>query len=207
MVLRVKDLRFVADSDVILSSELWRLDAIAAALKALPDRSFLVAGHSAAVGKAEGELELSIRARQARGRRAGRARHRGLAPALSRFRLLAPPRPQRQRRGEGEEPPRGDHDIGLIVGNRSALDSKLVLRGSLQGQTIRRGSRFQDLASVASGLFVVIYGSFFKMPPHFKEPYLTYLIILLGKRWLPPLSVSSTRRGTYGKSGSNRSNL
>jgi outer membrane protein OmpA-like peptidoglycan-associated protein len=60
IVLRVKDLRFVADSDAILSTELWRLDAIAAALKALPGRSFLVAGHSAAVGKAAGELELSI---------------------------------------------------------------------------------------------------------------------------------------------------
>ena len=61
LVLRVKDLRFVADSDEILSSEKWRLDAIAAALKALPNKSFLVAGHSAAVGKAAGELELSIK--------------------------------------------------------------------------------------------------------------------------------------------------
>jgi outer membrane protein OmpA-like peptidoglycan-associated protein len=61
LVLRVKDLRFVADSDAILPSELWRLDAIATALKALPGRSFLVAGHSAAVGKAEGELELSVK--------------------------------------------------------------------------------------------------------------------------------------------------
>jgi outer membrane protein OmpA-like peptidoglycan-associated protein len=60
MVLRVKDLRFVADSDQILPSEKWRLDAIAAALKALPGKSFLVAGHSAAVGKASGELQLSI---------------------------------------------------------------------------------------------------------------------------------------------------
>jgi outer membrane protein OmpA-like peptidoglycan-associated protein len=60
LVLRVKDLRFVADSDEILGSELWRLDAIAAALKALRGRNFLVAGHSAAVGKAEGELELSM---------------------------------------------------------------------------------------------------------------------------------------------------
>ena len=59
-VLRVKDLRFVADSEAVLPSELWRLDAIASALKALPSRSFLVAGHSAAVGKAAGELELSV---------------------------------------------------------------------------------------------------------------------------------------------------
>ena len=59
-VLRVKDLRFVADGEAVLPSELWRLDAIASALKALPNRSFLVAGHSAAVGKAAGELELSV---------------------------------------------------------------------------------------------------------------------------------------------------
>jgi outer membrane protein OmpA-like peptidoglycan-associated protein len=59
LVLRVKDLRFVADSDSILPDEAWRLDAIAAALKALPGRTFLVAGHSAGVGKALGELELS----------------------------------------------------------------------------------------------------------------------------------------------------
>ena len=84
MVLRVKDLRFIADSDAILPSELWRLDAIASALKTLPNRSFLVAGHSAAVGKAAGELELSIeRAKRvteeliARGIEASRLLYRG----------------------------------------------------------------------------------------------------------------------------------
>jgi outer membrane protein OmpA-like peptidoglycan-associated protein len=84
MVLRVKDLRFVPDSDAILPSELWRLDAIAAALKALPGKAFLVAGHSAAVGKAAGELELSIeRAKRvteeliARGIEASRLLYRG----------------------------------------------------------------------------------------------------------------------------------
>jgi outer membrane protein OmpA-like peptidoglycan-associated protein len=61
LVLRVKDLRFVADSDEILPTEKGRLDAIASALKALPGKSFLVAGHSAAVGKAAGELELSVK--------------------------------------------------------------------------------------------------------------------------------------------------
>jgi len=61
LVLRVKDLRFVADSDEILPSEKGRLDLIASALKALPGKSFLIAGHSAAVGKAAGELELSIK--------------------------------------------------------------------------------------------------------------------------------------------------
>jgi outer membrane protein OmpA-like peptidoglycan-associated protein len=84
LVLRVRDLRFVADSDAILGSELWRLDAIASALKALPGRSFLVAGHSAGVGKALGELELSIkRAKRvtdelaSRGIEAGRLMYRG----------------------------------------------------------------------------------------------------------------------------------
>ena len=51
----------MADSDAILPSEAWRLDAIVAALKSQAGRSFLVAGHSAAVGKAAGELELSIK--------------------------------------------------------------------------------------------------------------------------------------------------
>jgi outer membrane protein OmpA-like peptidoglycan-associated protein len=61
LVLRIKELRFVADSDAILPSEFWRLDAIADALKALPGRTFMVAGHSAGVGKALGELDLSER--------------------------------------------------------------------------------------------------------------------------------------------------
>ena len=84
-VLRVKDLRFVADSNTILGTELWRLDAIAAALKAMPNRSFLVAGHSAAVGKPAGELELSVkRAKRVadelvvRGIEASRLLYRGL---------------------------------------------------------------------------------------------------------------------------------
>jgi OmpA-OmpF porin, OOP family len=61
VVLRVRDLPFVADSDEIVAGEKWRLDAIAEALKKIPERSFLVEGHSASVGKPEGELELSER--------------------------------------------------------------------------------------------------------------------------------------------------
>jgi OmpA-OmpF porin, OOP family len=89
LILRVKDLRFVADSDAILGTELWRLDAIAAALKSLPSRSFQVAGHSAAVGKAAGELELSIRRAKrvtdelaARGIEASRLLYRGFGSSL-----------------------------------------------------------------------------------------------------------------------------
>jgi outer membrane protein OmpA-like peptidoglycan-associated protein len=93
LVLRVKDLRFVADSDELLPSEKPRLDAVADALKALPGRSFLVAGHSAAVGKAAGELELSIRRAKrvsdelaARGIEASRLLYRGFGSS----RPLAP---------------------------------------------------------------------------------------------------------------------
>ena len=84
IVLRVRDLHFVADSDEILPSDLWRLDAIAAALKALPGRSFLVEGHSASTGNPSGELELSqSRAKRvadelaARGIEAGRFMYKG----------------------------------------------------------------------------------------------------------------------------------
>lgn len=85
IVLRVKDLRFVADSDEILASEKWRLDAIAASLAGIAEGSFLVEGHSASVGKPKGELELSgLRAKRvvdelvARGIAANRFIYRGL---------------------------------------------------------------------------------------------------------------------------------
>jgi outer membrane protein OmpA-like peptidoglycan-associated protein len=58
--LTVRDLRFVADSDAILPEERGRLDIIARALRDVPEKTFLVEGHTAAVGKPAGELELSI---------------------------------------------------------------------------------------------------------------------------------------------------
>ena len=58
--LTVKDLRFAPDSDELLPAEYPRLDRIAAALKEAPDRSFLVEGHTAAVGRPQGEMELSV---------------------------------------------------------------------------------------------------------------------------------------------------
>ncbi|MDR2483584.1 MAG: OmpA family protein [Treponema sp.] len=58
--LTVKDLRFAPDSDEFLPAEYSRLDRIAAALKEAPDRSFLVEGHTAAVGRPQGEMELSV---------------------------------------------------------------------------------------------------------------------------------------------------
>lgn len=84
LLLTVRDLRFVADGDAVLPGELWRLDAIAAALKGIPGRSFLVSGHTAAVGRPADELALSIRRAKrvvdelaARGIPAGRLLYRG----------------------------------------------------------------------------------------------------------------------------------
>jgi outer membrane protein OmpA-like peptidoglycan-associated protein len=58
--LTVKDIRFVPDLDEFLPEERPRLDTIAQALKQIPDRTFLVEGHTAAVGRPAGEMELSI---------------------------------------------------------------------------------------------------------------------------------------------------
>jgi outer membrane protein OmpA-like peptidoglycan-associated protein len=58
----VKDIRFIPDSDEFLPEERPRLDSIAEALKlAGPERNFLVEGHTASLGKASGEMELSVR--------------------------------------------------------------------------------------------------------------------------------------------------
>ncbi|MDR2071097.1 MAG: OmpA family protein [Treponema sp.] len=58
----VKDIRFIPDSDEFLPEERPRLDIIADALKlAGPGQTFLVEGHTASLGKASGEMELSIR--------------------------------------------------------------------------------------------------------------------------------------------------
>lgn len=64
--LTVKDIRFVADSDQILPAERGRLDLIARSLQSVLQSSsgnpmILVEGHTAAVGKTEGEQELSVR--------------------------------------------------------------------------------------------------------------------------------------------------
>jgi outer membrane protein OmpA-like peptidoglycan-associated protein len=59
--LTIKDVRFEPDSDEILASERPRLDMIARVLRESPDRSFLVEGHTAAIGRPAGEMELSVR--------------------------------------------------------------------------------------------------------------------------------------------------
>jgi outer membrane protein OmpA-like peptidoglycan-associated protein len=59
--LTIKDIRFEPDSDEILASERPRLEMIARVLRESPDRTFLVEGHTAAVGRPAGEMELSVR--------------------------------------------------------------------------------------------------------------------------------------------------
>lgn len=60
LVLLLYDLRFAPDSDQLLPEEQSRLDAIAAALARLPDNSFLVEGHTADLGRPEGQYTLSL---------------------------------------------------------------------------------------------------------------------------------------------------
>lgn len=62
--LSVRDIRFLPDSDTILSDEQWRLDAIAQTLVLVPNGRFLIEGHTASVGKPAGEKELSVRRAQ-----------------------------------------------------------------------------------------------------------------------------------------------
>ena len=85
IILLLYDLRFVADGDQLLPDERGRLDAIADALKRIPERSFLVEGHTADLGRPAGQYELSERrARRivdemvARGLSASRFVYRGL---------------------------------------------------------------------------------------------------------------------------------
>lgn len=85
VILLLYDLRFVADGDQLLPDEHGRLDAIANALKRIPERSFLVEGHTADLGRPAGQYELSERrARRivdelvARGLPASRFVYRGL---------------------------------------------------------------------------------------------------------------------------------
>ena len=58
--LSVRDVRFVPDSSEVLPAEHYRLDEIASVLKLAPDVQFLIEGHTAAVGRPEGEQNLSV---------------------------------------------------------------------------------------------------------------------------------------------------
>ncbi len=89
-VLLLKELPFAADSAELIPGEEWRLDTIAAELRALPAQmSFLVEGHSASTGRPAGELELSeqrakriVDALSARGIAASRFIYRGCGSAV-----------------------------------------------------------------------------------------------------------------------------
>ncbi|MCL2809886.1 MAG: OmpA family protein [Treponema sp.] len=56
----IRDIRFIPDTAQFLPEEASRLDLIADALKQIPQRTFLVEGHTAATGRASAEMDLSI---------------------------------------------------------------------------------------------------------------------------------------------------
>jgi outer membrane protein OmpA-like peptidoglycan-associated protein len=56
----ISDIHFVADQAAVLPEDLPRLGAVAEALKQILKRSFLVIGHTAAVGTPESQQELSV---------------------------------------------------------------------------------------------------------------------------------------------------
>jgi outer membrane protein OmpA-like peptidoglycan-associated protein len=58
--LSIRNLQFASDSAELLPSEDARLDLIAASLSKIDGRTFLVEGHTAATGRPEAELRLSI---------------------------------------------------------------------------------------------------------------------------------------------------
>ena len=60
VLVRINNIRFVADQAVVLPSERSRLDALAAALATIEGRSFLVVGHTARYGTEESQLQLSV---------------------------------------------------------------------------------------------------------------------------------------------------
>ena len=57
--LTINDIRFIPDTAEFLPEERYRLDLIAQALNQIPDRTFLVEGHTASVGLPVGEMQLS----------------------------------------------------------------------------------------------------------------------------------------------------
>lgn len=57
----ISAIHFVADQAAMLPEEGPRLDGVAQALKQIPGRTFLVVGHTAAVGTAESQMDLSVR--------------------------------------------------------------------------------------------------------------------------------------------------
>jgi outer membrane protein OmpA-like peptidoglycan-associated protein len=75
--LTVKDLRFVADSDRLLPEERGRLEILAKALRDIPDRTFLVEGHTAAVELSKQRAKRIVDELAARGIPADRFLYKG----------------------------------------------------------------------------------------------------------------------------------
>ena len=60
VAISVSNIHFVADQSIVLPGEFERLDAVAKALKTVGDRTIKVVGHTADIGKPEGQYQLSI---------------------------------------------------------------------------------------------------------------------------------------------------
>jgi OmpA-OmpF porin, OOP family len=60
MMIRLDDIRFVADQAVILPEERHRLDTVARILLTYPDKTVLVVGHTADLDRPEGQDRLSV---------------------------------------------------------------------------------------------------------------------------------------------------
>jgi outer membrane protein OmpA-like peptidoglycan-associated protein len=60
IVISLENIRFAAESAVLLPSERPKLDKIAQILMKYPDRDILVGGHTALAGNAEGRMRLSL---------------------------------------------------------------------------------------------------------------------------------------------------
>jgi outer membrane protein OmpA-like peptidoglycan-associated protein len=60
VALSLHAIRFLPDQAVVKPEERSRLQAVAKALSKVPDRSFLVVGHTARAGTVEGQERLSV---------------------------------------------------------------------------------------------------------------------------------------------------
>jgi len=59
--LTTNNIHFVPDSPELLPGEEKKVEIISAILKKIPDRTFLVTGHTAAIGTEESQIELSVK--------------------------------------------------------------------------------------------------------------------------------------------------
>ena len=62
--LTLKNIRFFPDQAVILPGEEVKIDFISELLREIPERSFLITGHTVDIGSEESQLELSVKRAQ-----------------------------------------------------------------------------------------------------------------------------------------------